>query len=208
MHANFTANIHNAILLAFSVSSKSSSTLSDEEVVNIIIKSQSPAMVNVLYERYVEKVYRKCISFVKEGAIAEDLTHDIFIKVYTNLPSFKQRSKFSTWLYSITYNYCIDYLRRHKRERLVAIEEQRGTVKDIEVETAEDLYDIEAKRLKELLEKVKPEEKMILLLKYQEGLSIRDIQQVFKISESAVKMRIKRAKEKIRKQYNQQYKRF
>jgi len=193
------------LLYTFNFQVGRKSKLSDEEVIEEIVRSQSPSMINILYERYADKVYRKCISFVKEASIAEDLTHDIFIKVYMNLSSFKQKSKFSTWLYSITYNFCIDYIRKSKKTKHLALEDSKTAVEDIEVENAEDLYYIQAAQLKVLLEKVKAEEKMILLMKYRDEMSIKDIQAALSISESAVKMRIKRAKEKIRKLHGTLY---
>ena len=184
-----------AVILSFNFSKtkkrKQTSRLSDEEVVAEIIRSQNAALVEVLYERYADKVYRKCISFVKEESLASDLTHDIFIKVYMKLASYKGNSKFSTWLYAITYNFCVDHIRKNKKLKTVSIDDEER-VKDIEVETVDDLAHIKGARLKKLLERVKPEERMILLMKYKDEMSIKDIQQVLKVSESAVKMRIKR----------------
>ncbi len=197
--------MHKLIVIAFKLSAKKNKDLTDEQVIERIVASQDPAMVEILYQRYAPKVYRKCISFVKEDDIAENLTHDIFIKVYLNLASFKRRSKFSTWLYSITYNFCIDYLRKAKKQQVYNLDDQKEVVGDADIDSLEDLKGIELKRLKQLLEKIKPEEKMILLMKYREEMSIKEIQQVFQISESAVKMRIKRAKEKVRNLYETHY---
>ncbi len=193
------------LLLTFNVQPNKKITISDEEVVEQIVRTQSADMVNVLYDRYAHKVYRKCISFVKDSSTAEDLTHDIFIKMYMNLGSFKQKSKFSTWLYSITYNFCIDYLRKSKKMRTMSVEENPNLIKDLEEDGIDDFIEIASGQLKNLLEKVKVEEKMILLMKYQDNLSIKEIQDVLSISESAVKMRIKRAKEKVRRLHAEQY---
>lgn len=155
-------------------------------------------MVNVLYSRYADKVYRKCYSFVKDEAAAEDLAHDVFIKVLLNLNSFSGRSKFSSWLYSVTYNFCIDYLRRKQRHHIESIDNDSSTPINLaDIDTVEDLSHIKSDRLKLLLEKVKTEEKMILLMKYADSMSIKEIQEALNLSESAVKMRIKRAKEKV-----------
>ncbi|MGB1205048.1 MAG: RNA polymerase sigma factor [Chitinophagales bacterium] len=197
--------MHKLIVVAFKLSAKKNKNLTDEQVIERIIASQDPAMVEILYQRYAPKVYRKCISFVKEDDIAENLTHDIFIKVYLNLASFKRRSKFSTWLYSITYNFCIDYLRKSKKQQVYNLEDQKEVAGHADIDSLEELKGIELKRLKQLLEMVKPEEKMILLMKYREEMSIKEIQEVFQISESAVKMRIKRAKEKVRHLYESHY---
>ena len=72
----------------------------------------------ILYDRYAEKVYHKCISFVKDVDLAQDLAHDVFLKTFLNLAKFEGKSKFSTWLYSLTYNFCIDYLRKNNKNMI------------------------------------------------------------------------------------------
>ena len=69
-------------------------------------------------------------------------------------------------------------------------------------EEEESIRDLKVDKLKEALEKISPEEKMILLLKYQDSLSIKDLTGVLDIGESAVKMRLKRAKDKLVNVYN------
>jgi RNA polymerase sigma factor (sigma-70 family) len=193
------------VLFAFNIIFGKKSTLSDEELVEEIVHSQNSRLVEVLYERYADKVYRRCISFVKEASIAEDLTHDIFIKVYLNLGRFKQKSKFSTWLYSITYNFCVDYVRKKQKDNVVDMEDKEGEIAGRDIDTADDLDHIALDRLTELLEQLKPEDKLILLMKYRDDMSIKDIQIAFDISESAVKMRVKRAKEKLKSLYCEMY---
>lgn len=195
------------LLFAFNLKPQNSLHLSDEEVVERIIDTQDISSVEILYQRYADKVFRKCLSFVKDESSAEDLTHDIFVKLYLNLGSFKQKSKFSTWLYSITYNFCIDHIRKKQKEKWVDIDDNENeSTKNYLVDSAEDLSHIAVDRLSALLEKIKTDEKMILLMKYRDDMSIKDIQYVLNISESAVKMRIKRAKEKIQALYLGQYK--
>lgn len=193
------------VLFAFNIIFGKKSTLSDEELIEEIVRSQDSRLVEVLYERYADKVYRRCISFVKEASIAEDLTHDIFIKVYLNLGRFKQKSKFSTWLYSITYNFCVDYVRKKQKDNVVDMEDKEGEITGRDIDTADDLDHIALDRLTELLEQLKSEDKLILLMKYRDDMSIKDIQVAFDISESAVKMRIKRAKEKLKSLYCETY---
>lgn len=173
------------------------SHLSDNEVIAAILCNRDGSMIDVLYNRYADKVYRKCLSFVKDEASAEDLAHDVFIKILLNLSSFSGKSKFSSWVYSVTYNFCIDHLRRKQRYRMEFLDESPSTTNIADVDSIEDLSHIKSDRLKLLMEKIKAEEKMILLMKYADGMSIKEIQETLNISESAVKMRLKRAKEKI-----------
>ena len=98
--------------------------LSDEELVSEIIKTKDSTLFAILYDRYAPKVYNKCLGFAKSKVQAEDLTHDIFIKLYVKLNSFKGTSKFSTWLYSFTYNFCVNFVQRDSyknKDRLMKV---------------------------------------------------------------------------------------
>lgn len=172
----------------------------DEELVRLYIDTQRNTYFEELYDRYVDKVYRKCLSFVKNEAQAEDFTHDIFLRVVLKLGSFKEHAKFSTWLYSITYNYCMDQVRQTKRQAEVALDEN--------FDLADDGYDLElvemqTQGLKKALQKIDPDERAILLMKYQDDFSIKEISETFNITESAVKMRLMRTKEKLKKIYTE-----
>lgn len=169
---------------------------SDEDLVRLFVEKQENRYFELLYERYADKVYRKCLSFVKDPARAEDFTHDIFLKLITSLPSYKETARFSTWLYSITYNYCVDKVRTVKKLAEDELDEEFD-LEDPEDDT--ELREIEAQRLRKALDKVSTDEKAILLMKYQEDLSIKEIADLFGVSESAVKMRLLRAKEKVKK---------
>ena len=89
--------------------------LNDVEIINTIKKNNAPEYFEVLYNRYYRKVLNKCHSLVKKRSLAEELAEDVFSKVFEKLSTFKQLSSFSSWLYSITYNHCIDYLREEKK---------------------------------------------------------------------------------------------
>ena len=175
---------------------KRSSTRSDSDVIKLYLNTRETAYFSLLYSRYAGKVYSKCISMLKDENLAQDATQDIFVKVYTNLAKFSEKSKFSTWLYSITYNYCIDFLRRKKKEKNLFTGEM-DTPPDI-VEEVEDkeLLQIELKKLKVVLGKIPVGDKAILMMKYQEEMSIKEIAAALEKTESAIKMKIKRAKAK------------
>ncbi|MDD7887271.1 RNA polymerase sigma factor [Flavivirga sp. 57AJ16] len=178
--------------------------LSDEDLVKAIVKDNNTLLFEILYDRYAMLVYNKCLGFAKDEDEAEDLTQDIFLKLFVTLGSFKEKSKFSTWLYAFTYNHCVNYVTRNTAKK---IEKQSVDYKEVEnLSEKEDdghsFLDMKIDKLKIALELISPEEKMILLLKYQDFLSIKEIESVLEIGESAVKMRIKRAKDKLITVYN------
>ncbi|MEC3907741.1 RNA polymerase sigma factor [Tamlana sp. 2201CG12-4] len=178
--------------------------LPDEDLVKAIVKTNNTLLFEILYDKYVGLVYNKCYSFAKDEDEAKDLTQDVFLKLFVKLASFKGKSKFSTWLYAFTYNHCVNYVTRNTAKKF---EKQSVDYNDIENLSEDDEDDtsflsMKVDKLKMALELISPEEKMILLLKYQDFLSIREIESVLGIGESAVKMRIKRAKDKLRTVYN------
>ena len=179
------------------------SQLSDEKLVEEIIETRDSILFAELYDRYAATVYNKCLGFSKSKVEAEDLTHDIFIKLYVKLNSFKGLSKFSTWLYSFTYNFCVNYIQRNtykKREQASDLinEKSASIINEI---SDDEILQLKAKKLKRVLSIIDPKDKMILLMKYQDDLSIKEIQEAFDIGESAVKMRLKRAKGKVMEVY-------
>jgi RNA polymerase sigma-70 factor (ECF subfamily) len=180
--------------------------LTDEEAVTEYVSSQNPAYFDLLYKRYSSKVFGKCISLLRDEGKAEDAMQEIFIKIILNLSKFSGKSKFSTWLYSITYNYCIDTIRKAKKDKSMLVEDM-STAYDVEDEV-EDKFLLETKveRLEQILAEISAGDKSILLMKYQDGLSIKEIGGIFNKSESAIKMKIKRAKHKFRRVYSANYK--
>lgn len=177
---------------------------SDEDLVQAIVKTNDTLLFEILYDRYAMLVYNKCFGFAKNEDEAKDLTQDVFLKLFVKLASFKGRSKFSTWLYAFTYNHCVNYVTRDKAKKF---EKQSVDYKDIqnlseEEEDDQSFLSMKVDKLKVALERISADEKMILLLKYQDNLSIKDIESVLGIGESAVKMRIKRAKDKLITVYN------
>lgn len=171
----------------------------DFEVIHNYLETQAAMCFSLLYNRYAPKIYSKCMAILKDEMLAEDATQEIFMKVFLNLSKFEEKAKFSTWVYSITYNYCIDYLRRKKKQENIFsedVEKAPDLADDIPDEV---LLELEVNQLKNVLEQMPVGDKAILLMKYQDDLSIKEIAEVLDKSESAIKMKLKRAKEKAQK---------
>lgn len=178
--------------------------LTDEELVQKIVANNNTLFFGVLYDRYSKMVYNKCYSFAKSNGEAEDLTQDVFLMLFVKLASFKGKSKFSTWLYSFTYNFCVNYVNRNKQRKMSdnSIPMDKAEYNLTEDIPDESIYELKANKLGKAMELIVPEDKSILLLKYQDGASIKELSEVLEIGESAVKMRLKRAKAKLIEIYN------
>lgn len=135
---------------------------------------------------------------------ARDATQEIFIKIMLNLARFTEQSSFSTWVYSITYNFCIDIIRKRKKMPTIYSDDMGRVSRDTEeFDDIPDsvLFEMEEKRLKEVLEAMPPGDRAILMMKYAEDLSIKEIGDVLNKTESAIKMQIMRAKHKAQAIY-------
>lgn len=174
------------------------SAYKDEELVSLYVTSQRNDYFEEIYERYANKVYRKCYSFVYNQEKAEDLTHDIFLKLIVKIGTYKESSKFSTWLYSITYNHCMDQIRVGKKKTEVSLLDNFD-VSDEDDET--EFLDFQSAELSKSMKQMPSDERALLQMKYQEDFSIKEIAETLDISESAVKMRLLRSKEKLKRLY-------
>jgi len=183
---------------------KGLNTLSDIEIINRMKNDGSSAYFEIIYNRYYNKVLDKCYSMVRSRSLAEELTEDIFSKVYEKLSSFKQLSTFSSWLYSITYNHCIDYL-RNKKKLHYPDWNRNNEMPEIIDESEEIANEINYDNLMAIMELIHPEEKAILFMKYKDNLSVKQIGAALRISDDAVKMRLKRARTRVLYLYNKTY---
>jgi RNA polymerase sigma factor (sigma-70 family) len=174
-------------------------TMKDLEVIHVYLATQNNPCFTLLYNRYVSKVYAKCISILKEENLAHDATQEIFLKIFLNLSKFGEKAQFSTWIYSITYNFCIDYLRKNKKYDAIfsdKIEQAPDLADEVPDEV---LLEMEVKTLRQVIDKIPEGDRIILFMKYQDDLPIKDIAEILQKTESAVKMQIKRAKAKAQK---------
>lgn len=178
--------------------------LTDEDIVQRIISEGQSGLFEILYKRYQPKVFDKVNSFIKDRQKSEEFTNDILSKVYEKLPGFKGNSAISSWIFSITYNYCIDYLRFQKKLHYPDWN-RNNDLHEIPDETEEDLSGVTYENLVKILEMVHPEEKALVLMKYQDELSLKQIASTLRISEDAVKMRLKRARTRIIFFYKQHF---
>lgn len=201
--------IKNIFILLFSSPAgvlSTSKKLSDEELIHQIVATNNTLLFSTLYDRYSKKVYNKCYSFARNEDEAEDLTQDVFLKLFTKLNTFQNKAKFSTWLYAFTYNFCANYISRDKGHKLQkesdAMDNHEYYLSHMEDINEEDLFDLKVSNLEKALNNIDPQDKAILLLKYQDDSSIQEIQTVLKIGESAVKMRLKRARIRVVEEHN------
>ena len=189
----------------FKSRTKRDQSLTDEELVSLLQKEMDTERFAVLYDRYSTKVFQKCVGMTRDRDLAKDLSHDIFVKIFINLSKFDHRSKFGTWVYSITYNYCLDTLRKNKRIREDEIDERTEEGTPLDETNEAQLLGLRAERLDHVLKEIDPLDRALLLMKYEDELSVKDMQDALSLSESAVKMRLLRARDRAMAKYHHLY---
>ena len=178
----------------------------DSELIARYLRDQNTMYFTVLYRRYAGKVFAKCISMLADEGQARDATQDIFIKVLLNLAKFTEQSSFSTWVYSITYNYCIDMIRKKKKMPLLFTEDVGKVSKETNEELPDSvLLEMKQERLEKVIDRLPPGDKAILMMKYIDDMQIKEIGDVLGKTESAIKMQIMRAKQRAQLIYDELY---
>jgi len=175
--------------------------LSNEEIVNLIQTTGNIHYLNILYNRFHKKVYSKCLSMIKNQKDAEDLTQDIWLKVSTHIFSFKKESSFATWLHRITFNHCLDFIRFQRYD----LGEDSLKYHYLEADDTNEFIEAKKSRESQLelivksLEEVDEKRRELLVMKYFENLGIEEIGKKLNLKNSAVKMRLQRARHTLKK---------
>lgn len=175
---------------------------SDGELIAEYQASSNSKCLEELYLRYHLKVRKYCYTILKDKETAGDLMQDTFIKVSTNLSKLKHATTFVGWLFQIARNLCLDHIKQRSKTKAERVEETLDLADEII-----DLEDLEAKEfqislMEILINELNEQDKKMLKLKYVDKMSIKGIQAEFELSESAVKMRLARARKKVLRMYN------
>lgn len=166
-----------------------------------------------LISAYEKRAYNIAIRMMNNEEDAKDAVQEAFIKIFKSIKGFREESSFSTWIYRIVTNVCLDELRKRKKYAAVSLEfeidSDRGTTR-VEIgkdeETPEDLY--ERQEIKELvlktIESLKDDYKTVVILRDIQGFSYEEIATILSCSLGTIKSRINRArivlKDKLRAQ--------
>jgi len=175
---------------------------SDNHIVKQIKQGDIEAY-SELVQRYQQPVFNLMFRFSRSKSDAAELTQDVFCKAFEKLDSFQNKKTFFPWLYSLAMNHGKDWIRRQQRER----DGLRFYADNLAQEGLSPPVQIIEKRQEintmfMALAKLPLEKQEILLLRYQQELSIRELEEIFCLSASAVKMRIHRSLALLHDQLN------
>ena len=174
--------------------------LSDEQLAAEAARegSDGPAFV-ALVDRFQDRVWRVCYRLMGNAEDASDATQDVFVRLFLQRAQFEGRSKYSTWMHGIAIRTCLMMRRgRGRRRKHEEVAQRQGTLRHerSQRDTGESALD-----LAQMLETLEEEDRAMLILKYAEGYNYDELSEMFDLSVSACKMRLSRARDRLRNQF-------
>ncbi|MCD4698762.1 MAG: sigma-70 family RNA polymerase sigma factor [Bacteroidales bacterium] len=159
---------------------------------------------SMLVEKHKDMVFTIALRIVKNREDAEEIAQDVFIKAYQSLPKFKGTSKFSTWLYKIVYNSAISKIRKKKIEKSGINNEIINNYTLDEIHENLDNFEPEEQKLliDKMLGTLNPEENTLINLYYYQTIATKEIADVLGISQSNVKVKLHRIRNKMQLELN------
>ncbi len=162
------------------------------------------AAFNQIVSAYRNRILGTIARLTGRPEDVEDVGQEVFLRLYFSLDQLKSAEVFEPWLYRLTVNAAYDYLRRQQRRResrMADLSEEAVIMADAQ---AGGRADVEAQRqgrirefVQELLGAVSEEDRGLLILKEVEGLSLKELEQVYGVNENALKVRLFRARQRV-----------
>jgi RNA polymerase sigma factor (sigma-70 family) len=173
-------------------------TNNDIYYINLIIEGNLNAF-SVLVDRYKDLVFSLALKMVKNREEAEEVAQDTFIKVFKSLSKFKGDSKFSTWIYKVTYNTCLDRLKKNKREQQVVYIDEFNSNQIKSLDNALDVMEDEERNqtIQDCINLLPSDDAFLLTLFYFEEQSLEEIAKVVDLTANNVKVKLFRSRKKL-----------
>lgn len=171
----------------------------EEKLIALAVKGE-PQAFGALYDHYQPQIYRFIYLKVGGREEAEDLSHQTFLNAWLGIGKYKHRGfPFSSWLYQIARNQIVDHYRsRHESSSLEDIDPESVVVENFQNETVEQALEIE--RVTAAIRRLKPEYQDVLIMRFVEDLSVRDVSAALDKSEGAIKLLQHRAIKLLREE--------
>ena len=163
---------------------------------------------NKLYHQYCDMVFNLCLNYLHNQEDAKELTQDVFVKIYYDLTDFNHKSTYKTWIYRITVNCCLDFIKFNKRKKRFGFMTSLFTENHKEKpELPKEfnhpgvaLEDKEAvNNILSQINQLNERQKTVLILKVIEDLNIKEISQIMKLGHKATESLLSRAKYNLKK---------
>jgi RNA polymerase sigma-70 factor (ECF subfamily) len=171
-------------------------------------KNGDDGAFNQVLQSYRKRILGTISRLIGRPEDVEDVGQEVFLRLYYSLDQLRTPEVFEPWLYRLTVNAAYDYLRRQRRRhesRMSDLSEQQVMMADASAGGKRSAEDARRTRVREqvqsLLDKVSAEDRILLILKEVEGLSLKELEKIYKVNENALKVRLFRARQRVLKAY-------
>ena len=173
-------------------------TLTNMEIVDVVrrCKSGDEGAWNVIVDRYSNIIFNLAFNFFGNREDAEDVTQDIFLKIYNNMGKFREERNFNSWLLTLSKNYCIDHWRRHKKG-VKRVDLDDGLIKDDVTPEERVIKNQDVVSLRKKIAVLEPDLRMLLIMRDIQEFSYQEISDSLKLPLGTIKSRINRARVKL-----------
>jgi len=168
----------------------------DEDAFEILVNRHQTSVLNLIYR------------FIGDRTQAKDLAQEVFLRVWQAAGSYQPKAKFTTWIYRITANLCINELKSSRRRKLFQFlrfgEDQENTIEEVLVDASPSPEDLllsreQSRRISDALQSLPANQRMALVLRRYDNLSYQEIAKILNCSVSAVESLLIRAKRDLQK---------
>ena len=166
------------------------------------------AAFNQIVQTYRKRILGTISRLIGRPEDVEDVAQEVFLRLYFSLDQLRAPEVFEPWLYRLTVNAAYDYLRKQKRRpesRMADLSEQQVVMADAAVGSRDDAARQQAAGIRDfvqaLLSEVSEEDRLLLTLKEVEGLSLKELGEVYSVNENALKVRLYRARQRVLRAY-------
>jgi RNA polymerase sigma-70 factor (ECF subfamily) len=171
-------------------------------------KSGDSTAFNGVVSAYRKRIFGTIARLIGRPEDVEDVAQDVFLRLYYSLDQLRTPEVFEPWLYRLTVNAAYDYLRRQRRRhesRMSDLSEQQVVMADAAAGKEADLDSAHRRRVCEmvddLLKSVSEQDRILLLLKEVDGLSLKELESIYRVKENALKVRLFRARQRVLKAF-------
>lgn len=177
--------------------------IDETKLIDQVLQGDNDAFAQ-LVEAYQDRVHGLCLRMVSDREDAQDLAQEAFVKAWRGLKFYKHEAAFSTWLYRLTSNVCIDFLRQKKRRSALSLtsaeEEEQIDIPDPSPQPEELVMQQQRKEaVAEAMSQLEDEFRLVLTLRVVQERSYEEIAEIMDLKVGTVKSRLARAREKLRK---------
>jgi len=156
----------------------------DFEVIQRVLAGETAAFDGLVHQ-YQQEIYRLAYRMTRNAEDAKDLAQETFVQAYRSLGTFRGQSRFSTWLYRIAVNLCLNHLKSSARRDPAEVDERLPDARADSLSVL--LADERDRALAEAIETLPPQQKATLTLRVQQGLGHREIAEILECSEGTAK---------------------